>query len=82
MSRLGKLPVVLPNGVSARIEKNQIVVKGPKGELKQTLHDLAMVEVSEKEIKVSIKKKAKNITCCWVSANVESNSPIPRTASR
>ena len=33
MSRIGKLPVPIPQGVSVTINKNSVVVKGPKGEL-------------------------------------------------
>jgi large subunit ribosomal protein L6 len=55
MSRLGKLPINLPNGTEAKIDKGFIVVKGPKGELKEKLHDLVSVELSEKEISVKVK---------------------------
>ena len=33
MSRIGKLPVVIPKGVTVNINKNNVAVKGPKGEL-------------------------------------------------
>ena len=35
MSRIGKLPVSLPQGVSVSVDKNVVKVKGPKGELTQ-----------------------------------------------
>lgn len=35
MSRIGKLPVPVPQGVSVSINKNSVVVKGPKGELQR-----------------------------------------------
>lgn len=38
MSRVGKNPVVIPAGVEVRIDADQIVVRGPKGELTRTLH--------------------------------------------
>jgi large subunit ribosomal protein L6 len=37
MSRIGKKPVALPNGVTASVEGKAVKVKGPKGELKVTL---------------------------------------------
>jgi large subunit ribosomal protein L6 len=37
MSRIGKLPIVVPAGVTVEIKDNVITVKGPKGELKQKL---------------------------------------------
>jgi large subunit ribosomal protein L6 len=33
MSRIGKLPVPVPQGVTVDIKKNSVTVKGPKGEL-------------------------------------------------
>lgn len=35
MSRIGKLPIKLPEGVSITLNDNEVTVKGPKGELKQ-----------------------------------------------
>jgi large subunit ribosomal protein L6 len=55
MSRLGKLPIKLPEGVVAKIEDGFIIVKGPKGELRQELHDLAKIQINGDEIVVSVK---------------------------
>jgi len=55
MSRLGKLPIKLPEGVQVKIENNFIIVKGGKGELKQALHELVQVDIDGGEIKVSVK---------------------------
>lgn len=38
MSRIGKKPISLPDKVAVAIDGQAVVVKGPKGELKQTLH--------------------------------------------
>ncbi len=40
MSRIGKLPVVVPAGVDVAIEGQAVTVKGPKGELRRTFHPL------------------------------------------
>jgi large subunit ribosomal protein L6 len=37
MSRIGKLPIAMPSGVTVNIKENVITVKGPKGELTRTL---------------------------------------------
>ena len=37
MSRIGKLPIAIPSGVTVNIKENTIAVKGPKGELTRTL---------------------------------------------
>lgn len=36
MSKLGKLPVLIPDGVTVTVKDNVVNVKGPKGELSQT----------------------------------------------
>lgn len=38
MSRIGKLPVTIPAGVTVKVEGNTVSVKGPKGELSRTIH--------------------------------------------
>jgi len=43
MSRIGRLPVPVPKGVTVTAEGTTVTVKGPKGELKKTFHpDLAI----------------------------------------
>jgi large subunit ribosomal protein L6 len=38
MSRIGKKPIALPNGVAININGSELTVKGPKGELTQRFH--------------------------------------------
>ena len=45
MSRIGKLPIAIPAGVTVKVDGNVVTVKGPKGELKQAIHsDLTVKE--------------------------------------
>ena len=53
MSRLGKLPIILPAGVTATLEGRVLTVKGKKGELKQDFNDDIIVKINESEIVVS-----------------------------
>jgi large subunit ribosomal protein L6 len=53
MSRIGKLPVAIPAGVTVRVDGNTVHVKGPKGELKRTLHAQMSVKVDGSNIVVS-----------------------------
>jgi large subunit ribosomal protein L6 len=51
MSRIGKQPVVAPNGVTISVNKENVVtVKGPKGELKQAIDRDITVEVKDGQI--------------------------------
>ncbi|MDI6870752.1 MAG: 50S ribosomal protein L6 [Bacillota bacterium] len=53
MSRIGRLPVPIPEGVTVSLEGNVIRVKGPKGELVRELHRDIKVEVVGQEVRVS-----------------------------
>jgi large subunit ribosomal protein L6 len=37
MSRIGRLPITIPDGVDVQIEPGQVRVKGPKGQLEQNV---------------------------------------------
>jgi large subunit ribosomal protein L6 len=51
MSRIGKKPVVSPNGVTITVGKDNVVtVKGPKGELKQAIDRDITVEIKDGQI--------------------------------
>ncbi len=54
MSRIGKQPVVIPAGVKVSLSAvdNTITVKGPKGELKQTIDRDITVEISETAVEL------------------------------
>lgn len=54
MSRLGKLPIQLPDGVGAELKGSTLKVKGPKGELSQEIHPLVKVDIQDKEINISV----------------------------
>ena len=38
MSRIGRKPVTVPKGVTLQLEGNSVAVKGPRGELRRSLH--------------------------------------------
>ena len=57
MSRIGKMPIKLPEGIQANIEDGFIIVKNNKGELKQKIHKLVTVEINDRNIIVDIKNK-------------------------
>lgn len=53
MSRIGKLPVELPKGVSVQHgEGNIVTVKGPKGELKQWVNPVISIETVETHLEL------------------------------
>ena len=50
MSRIGKLPVVIPAGVTVTLKDNVVSVKGPKGEMMQAVDPSIIVEIQGNEI--------------------------------
>jgi len=53
MSRIGKAPISLPKGVNVTVNENIVTVKGPKGELKQSIHPDIKIEINEGLLKVT-----------------------------
>jgi large subunit ribosomal protein L6 len=58
MSRIGRLPVAIPQGVSVNLEGRTLKVKGPKGELTQTFHPDVTVKREDGNITVTRKDDA------------------------
>ena len=52
MSRVGKQPVLIPQGVEVKLNNGEVFVGGPKGKLHQRFNDLVAVEMSEGKILV------------------------------
>lgn len=53
MSRIGKLPVVIPDGIKVETAGGLIKVSGPKGQLEQTYDTKIVVSVSKGEVLVT-----------------------------
>lgn len=53
MSRIGKLPIAIPSGVTITVDAQNVSVNGPKGSLTQFLLPEVKVEVKENEVVVT-----------------------------
>lgn len=53
MSRIGNLPVGIPNGVKIAFEGNKMTVDGPKGSLARELHERMTITVEDERVVVS-----------------------------
>jgi large subunit ribosomal protein L6 len=60
MSRIGKLPIAIPKGVTVTCEGSTVTVKGPKGELKKTFHPDLGIKVDGGNVIVSRPSDEKN----------------------
>ena len=58
MSRIGKLPINIPAGVTVDVKDNVVTVKGPKGELSQTVNPAISVSPEEGQITFAINENS------------------------
>lgn len=52
MSRIGRKPIPIPQGVTVKIDGNVVTVKGPKGELTRTVHRAMTVKTIDNQVVV------------------------------
>lgn len=65
MSRIGKKPVAVPEGVAATVEGQTVTAKGPKGELKFVVNDEVLVKLENGEIVIDPRDESKNARSKW-----------------
>ena len=65
MSRIGKLPVSVPSGVSVELDGSNLKVKGPKGEKSMVLVDEVLAKFEDDKITVSPRDKSKRSRSMW-----------------
>lgn len=54
MSRIGQIPIPIPDGVSLTVTDRRLEVKGPKGVLSAALHDHVTITVADQRATVSV----------------------------
>lgn len=65
MSRVGKKPITIPQGVEVKIDGQKIIAKGPKGELEREVRPEISIEKKEKKIILSPKIVSKQTGAFW-----------------
>lgn len=65
MSRIGKKPVAVPNGVTATVDGQKVTVKGTKGQLSLTLIDDVSVKLDQDGIHVTPRNDSKKARSMW-----------------
>lgn len=58
LSRIGKLPIAIPSGVTITVDSGDVTVEGPKGKLIQFITPAAAVAVEDGQVKVSPKDES------------------------
>lgn len=65
MSRIGKKPIELPQGVDIKINDHEVRIKGPKGELGLDLPLVLKAEVEDQQLGVVPIKQTKQTSALW-----------------
>ena len=65
MSRIGKKPVPLPQGVTAAVSGQTVTAKGPKGELNFVVNDEVLVKFEDNHIAVQPRDQSKSARSKW-----------------
>ena len=65
MSRIGKKPVTIPGGVTARVNGQEVAMKGPKGELKHVLVDALVAKLENNELEVAMREDTREARAMW-----------------
>lgn len=75
MSRVGKLPVAIPTGVTVNVSGRDVAVKGSKGELKHSFPREVTIEVKDGKVWVQpVKKEAGRSRAMWgMARNIINN---------
>jgi large subunit ribosomal protein L6 len=60
MSRMGRLPVTIPSGVTVVVDDARVRVKGPKGELSSHILDSTQVLIEQNQAKVTAEPAVRN----------------------
>ena len=53
MSRIGRKPVTVPKGVTVQLQGNSVAVKGPRGELRRSLHPDMQIALEKDQFTVA-----------------------------
>jgi len=65
MSRIGKIAVAVPSGVTVTLEGQAVVAKGPKGELSAILVDDVLVSMDEGSVRILPRSETKRSQSMW-----------------
>lgn len=68
MSRIGKKPVVIPNGVTITVDGTEVTVKGAKGILSQVFDQSVIIEQVNGQVIVSPRDRSKNANAQYGTA--------------
>jgi large subunit ribosomal protein L6 len=76
MSRIGKKPVAIPSGVTAKVDGQKVSVKGAKGELSFVVPEDVEVKFENNEISVDPRNETKRARALWGTSRAQVNNLV------
>jgi large subunit ribosomal protein L6 len=76
MSRVGKKPVAIPKGVTAKVDGQHVSVKGSKGELHFTCPEEVEVAFANDEVTVKPRDASKRAQAMWGTSRAQVNNLV------
>ncbi len=76
MSRIGKKPVAIPSGVTAKVDGQTVSVKGAKGELNFVVPDDVEVKFENNVIAVNPRHETKRARALWGTSRARVNNLV------
>ncbi|WP_018266625.1 MULTISPECIES: 50S ribosomal protein L6 [Methylosinus] len=76
MSRIGKKPIIVPAGVTAKVDGQLVQVKGAKGELQFRVPDDVAVTQDGNSIKVDPRSNSKRARALWGTSRAQVNNLV------
>ncbi|MGE0235646.1 50S ribosomal protein L6 [Methylocystis sp.] len=76
MSRIGKKPVVVPAGVTAKVDGQLVQVKGAKGQMEFLVPDEVSVVQQDNALKVDPRNETKRARALWGTARARINNLV------
>jgi large subunit ribosomal protein L6 len=76
MSRVGKLPIVVPDKVKVELKGQEITLKGAKGELKTTINSDAKITFTDGKVHVEPANDTQRARAMWGTARAIINNMV------
>lgn len=76
MSRIGKLPIAVPDKVDVKVDGTNVSVKGPNGQLEYSFASNVTIELKDKEILVNPIDESKSARSMWGTARTLINNMV------
>ncbi|MCF8059105.1 MAG: 50S ribosomal protein L6 [Bacteriovoracaceae bacterium] len=76
MSRIGKMPVGVPDKVEVKVNGSHVAVKGPNGQLEYTFNESVNIELKDKEVTVTPVDDSKKSVSMWGTTRTLINNMV------